>query len=283
METVTVSEDLQSLTRVWRAAGERIALVPTMGNLHAGHYALIKEARRHAQRVVASVFVNPTQFGPGEDFERYPRSLYEDQTGLAAAGCDLLFAPTVEVLYPYGIERSVTIQVPYLTEVLEGASRPGHFDGVATVVSRLFHRVQPDCAVFGAKDYQQLRVIEHLVADMGWPLQVIGAPTVRAADGLALSSRNQYLNEAQRVLAPRLYRSLQQLPVALRQGRPAAEIEAELRAQLVDAGFQPDYLTLRRQCDLRPPAATEKKDLIVLAAARLGMTRLIDNLRFDLD
>ena len=201
MQTVHDLAGLRTALRAWRQQGQRIALVPTMGNLHAGHFALVRRAQPCAPRVLASVFVNPTQFGPGEDYARYPRTLEQDKAGLAALDCDLLFAPAVEVMYPYGIEHTLHVQVPQITEVLEGAHRPGHFDGVATVVAKLFAMVQPDYAVFGEKDWQQLQVVRRLVRDFGLPLEIVGLPTVREADGLALSSRNQYLDAGQRARA----------------------------------------------------------------------------------
>ncbi|MDE2086262.1 MAG: pantoate--beta-alanine ligase, partial [Xanthomonadaceae bacterium] len=202
MQTVQDAPALRAVVRGWRSQGQTVGLVPTMGNLHAGHHSLLKLARARADRVVATVFVNPTQFGPNEDFERYPRTLVQDQAGLAEHGCDLLFAPEVATMYPFGAEQSVSIHVPGITDTLEGAHRPGHFDGVATVVCKLFNLVQPDLAVFGQKDFQQLKVIERMVRDLALPVKVMGAPTLRAEDGLALSSRNQYLTEAERKQAP---------------------------------------------------------------------------------
>ena len=198
MQTLHDAAALRAAIRAWRAQGQSVGLVPTMGNLHEGHLALVRLARARADRVVASVFVNPTQFGPGEDFTRYPRTLDGDQAGLAAAGCDLLFAPTVEVMYPFGPANTVRVSVPEITTTLEGRHREGHFDGVATVVTKLFNLVQPDLAVFGQKDWQQMLVVRRLVRDLALPLEIIAAPTVREADGLAMSSRNQYLDAGQR-------------------------------------------------------------------------------------
>lgn len=263
-----------------RRAGSRIALVPTMGNLHAGHHSLIALARAHADFVVASVFVNPTQFGPNEDFARYPRTPDADAQGLARHGCDGMFLPTVEDLYPFGAEAAVRIHVPGLSDILDGASRPGHFDGVATVVTRLFNRVQPDVAVFGRKDYQQLLVIERLVNDLALPIRIIGAPIVREASGLALSSRNQYLDAAERERAALIHATLAWMREQVLASAEPAPIEAAARQRLADAGFVPDYAVIRRAADLGPvetgvPAA----DTVALIAARLGATRLIDNLR----
>lgn len=276
-----IAEQISALRHTvsdWRRAGQRIAFVPTMGNLHAGHYSLIALAREHADRVVASVFVNPTQFGPNEDFARYPRTPREDEAGLAEAGCDLLFRPSVDEMYPCGAARCVQVRVPGLTEELDGAARPGHFDGVATVVLRLFNMVQPDVAVFGRKDFQQLRVIEYLVRDLALPLRIVPAPIARDPDGLALSSRNRYLDEAERRIAPTLHRSLLAMRDAWRGGASIDEVEARALQQLRDAGFVPDYAQVRRSEDLALPTGQAGESLIALVAARLGATRLIDNL-----
>jgi len=237
-------------------------------------------AREHADIVVASVFVNPTQFGPNEDFARYPRTPAEDAAGLAAHGCDALFLPAVEDLYPYGAARSVKISVPDLPEVLEGAIRPGHFDGVATVVAKLFNLVQPQVAVFGQKDYQQLLVIRRLVRDLGYPIEVVGAPIVREANGLAMSSRNQYLDADQRARAGAIHASLQRMRAALLRGDPVAKAEAAARTDLEAAGLVPDYAVVRRAEDLGEVAG-ERGDRVALIAARMGNTRLIDNLLID--
>jgi pantoate--beta-alanine ligase len=263
----------------WRHRGERIAFVPTMGNLHAGHFSLVRLAREHADRVVASVFVNPTQFGPNEDFARYPRTPDEDAAGLRAAGCDLLWMPSVETMYPYGSANAVRMQVPGVTDVLEGAHRPGHFDGVATVVARLFLQVQPDVAVFGRKDYQQLAVIRYLVRDLSFPVDIVAAPTVREADGLAMSSRNQYLSDVERPLAARIHATLQQMRQSLQSGVPVAAAEASAVTALRDNGFEVDYAAIRRR-DLADVAAADT-EFVALIAARLGNTRLIDNLEFE--
>ncbi len=279
MQTVTELAGLRSALRAWRRAGQRIALVPTMGNLHAGHHALVRRAQQCAQRVVVSVFVNPTQFGPGEDFNRYPRTLEQDQAGLAALGCDLLFAPEVAVMYPCGSEASVRVQVPAITAMLEGAHRPGHFDGVATVVTKLFAMVQPDDAVFGQKDWQQLQVVRRLVRDLGLPVEIVALPTVREPDGLALSSRNQYLDAAQRARAPQIHATLQWMRAALLQGHRHEVIERAATARLQRFGFAPDYCVIRDADTLQPaPADAPPQTLIALIAAHLGRTRLIDNL-----
>lgn len=263
----------------WKREGLRIGLVPTMGNLHAGHHSLVRLARRHADRVVASVFVNPTQFGPHEDFDRYPRTPEADAIGLAEAGCDLMWAPSVATMYPFGPEAAVRMRVPGVTEVLEGARRPGHFDGVATVVSRLFLQVQPDVAAFGRKDYQQLAVIRHLVRDLAFPLELLAGAIVRDADGLALSSRNQYLAPGERRAAPQLYATLQAMRDGLRAGRAREEVEADAERALQAAGFEVDYAVVRTP-GLQMPADGDGGERVALLAARIGRTRLIDNLEF---
>lgn len=265
----------------WKRAGLRIGFVPTMGNLHAGHRSLVALARTRADRVVASVFVNPTQFGPNEDFARYPRTPDADADALDAAGCDALWLPPVEAMYPYGPAAAVRIQVPGITDTLDGAHRPGHFDGVATVVARLFNQVQPDLAVFGRKDYQQLAVIRYLVTDLAFPVDILAAPTLREADGLALSSRNQYLSADQRVVAPLVHRTLVAMRDSLRNGVTPVEVEAQAARALAEAGFVVDYAVVRRP-DFTAPAAGEGGSQVALIAARLGTTRLIDNLEFDL-
>ncbi|WP_448097117.1 pantoate--beta-alanine ligase [Luteibacter yeojuensis] len=281
MQTVTDAAAIRAAIRGWRAAGQNVGFVPTMGNLHAGHHSLLKLARARADRVVASVFVNPTQFGPGEDFGRYPRTLAQDQAGLAEAGCDILFAPEVATMYPFGPAASVSIHVPVITDTLEGAYRPGHFDGVATVVAKLFSLVQPDIAVFGQKDFQQLKVIERMVADLSLSVKVMSAPTLRDEDGLALSSRNQYLLPQERARAPQIYATLVQMRELFRQGHAWQALEQAAKARLERAGFVPDYVAIRRAEDLAEPGADEREGLVALVAARLGATRLIDNLPFD--
>jgi pantoate--beta-alanine ligase len=273
--------DLRHQVAAWRRAGERIAFVPTMGNLHAGHLALVTEARGLAARVVVSIFVNPLQFGPGEDFAAYPRTLEQDAGMLAEAGADLLFAPGVDDLYPEGQAGHTRVEVPGISDVLCGASRPGHFVGVATVVCKLFGLVQPDVAVFGEKDFQQLMVIRRMTADLGLPVEVWGLATVREPDGLAMSSRNGYLSADERARAPGLYRTLTRTAERLQEGTPPAEAEALAAVELADAGLRPDYVSVRRAADLAPPGPRDTT-LVVLAAAHLGRARLIDNLRVRL-
>lgn len=281
MQTVQDAAALRAVIRGWRSQGQTVGFVPTMGNLHAGHHSLIKLARARTDRVVASVFVNPTQFGPNEDFERYPRTLTQDQAGLAEQGCDLLFAPEVATMYPFGHANSVSVHVPQVTDTLEGAHRPGHFDGVATVVCKLFNLVQPDVAVFGQKDFQQLKVIERMVRDLALPVKVMGAPTLRAEDGLALSSRNQYLSPAERELAPQIHATLLQMRELVLKGHAIKVVEQAAASKLARAGFEPDYAAIRRAEGLAEPAEGERDGLVALIAARLGSTRLIDNLPFD--
>jgi len=266
----------------WRQAGERIAFVPTMGNLHAGHIALVEQAANHADHVVSSIFVNPLQFGPDEDLDRYPRTYQADCAKLAAAGCALVFAPTIETMYGSSGSITTTVSVGELATELCGASRPGHFDGVATVVARFFNLLQPDVALFGKKDYQQWRVLEQMTADLGFPIEIIGGETVRESDGLALSSRNGYLSADERGVAPELYATLNWAAEQLRYHHvdPKALAEA-VNARLAEAGFRPDYCAIRRSKDLFEPA-TGDNDLVILAAAWLGRARLIDNLEVEL-
>ncbi|MBV4538036.1 MULTISPECIES: pantoate--beta-alanine ligase [Pseudomonas] len=283
MNTVKTVRELRAAVARARGEGKRIAFVPTMGNLHSGHAALVTKAAQRADFVVASIFVNPLQFGAGEDLDSYPRTLAADQERLLQAGCHLLFAPTVEEMYPDGMSVQTRVSVPQLSEGLCGASRPGHFEGVATVVSKLFNMVQPDLAVFGEKDFQQLAVIRAMVRDLNMPIQIIGEPTVRAEDGLALSSRNGYLSPEQRAAAPALYRELSAMADAIRHGqRDYAALIVAAQAQLLAAGFRPDYLEVRHALTLRP-AMIDDRDVVVIAAAYLGTTRLIDNLYLHLD
>ena len=282
IEVIDRLEALRERVATWKRDGLRVGFVPTMGNLHAGHHSLVHLAREHVDRVVASVFVNPTQFGPNEDFARYPRTPQADVDGLAAAGCAVAWMPTVETMYPHGVEASVRVVVPGVTEVLEGAHRPGHFDGVSTVVARLFNQVQPDVAVFGRKDYQQLAVIRYMVRDLAFPLDVVAGATQREDDGLAMSSRNQYLSPPERATAPMLQQALQAVRAALDDGATRIQVEAEARTRLDRAGFDVDYVVVRRP-DLgmpEPGPVRTGEPLVALVAARLGRTRLIDNIEF---
>jgi pantoate--beta-alanine ligase len=279
MQTVTTVAEARARVREWKAGGARIAFVPTMGNLHRGHISLIEAARRGADRFVASIFVNPMQFGPNEDFAHYPRTATQDAAMLSAAGCDLMFMPDAQEIYPDGYERATRVEVPELSRILCGRFRPGHFEGVATVVAKLFNIVEPDVAVFGEKDFQQLTVIRRLVADMCYPIEIVGAPTVREPDGLAMSSRNQYLTAAERKIAPRLYVALQSAASRLAGGdRDYAAIERAGSGALDAVGFEPEYFAVRDVRTLGTPRE-DSPELVVLAAARLGRARLIDNLR----
>jgi len=281
MNVVRTVADLRAAINRARGEGKRIGFVPTMGNLHDGHIALVRKAGQRADFVVASIFVNPLQFGPSEDLASYPRTLAADQDKLFEAGCHLLFAPNVEEMYPSGQALQTIVSVPGVSEGLCGGSRPGHFDGVSTVVSKLFNMVQPDLAVFGEKDFQQLAVIRTMVRDLNMPVQIIGEPIVRAEDGLALSSRNGYLSPEERASAPALYRTLCQMAQALRNGEqdyPALLLKG--REALQAAGMRPDYLEIRSATDLQP-ATAETHERVILAAAFLGKTRLIDNLQVE--
>src|SRR5690348_11838502 len=281
MRTATDLPGLRAAIRAWKQEGKHVGFVPTLGNLHAGHYSLIDLARKRADRVVVIVFVNPTQFAAGEDFEKYPRTLVADSAGLAEHQCDLLFAPDMEVMYPFGPRNSISIHVPQVTQTLEGEHRPGHFDGVATVVAKLLAMVDPDVAVFGAKDWQQLLVVRRLVQELALPVEIISGPIVRESDGLAMSSRNRYLDEVQRGRAPQLHGTLEWMRESFRDGHVRAAIEGAAMRRLERAGFVPDYAVVRRAEDLTVPEEGERSGLMALVAARLGDTRLIDNLPFD--
>jgi pantoate--beta-alanine ligase len=277
MRTLASVEDVRKTIADWRLADERIAFVPTMGDLHQGHLALVRHALTRAPHVVVSIFVNPTQFGPGEDFDAYPRTLESDQEKLQRQGVELLFAPSVETLYPGGTEETTRVDVPQVSRGLCDDFRPGHFAGVATVVARLFNLVQPDIAVFGEKDYQQLAVIRRMVQDLCWPIDIDGVPTVREADGLAMSSRNRYLSAEERKLAPVLYQTLCEVAEQARVGQQSCRaLERQAMKKLEVAGFNPGYVDIRHAETLRL-VETGELPARVLAAARLGKARLIDN------
>jgi pantoate--beta-alanine ligase len=280
MLRVSDAATLRATLNAWRAAGERIGFVPTMGNIHEGHLRLVDATRARAARVVVSVFVNPTQFDRADDFERYPRTLEADARALAGRGADVLFLPEVSTLYPHGLDLAAYIEPTHSAQPLEGEFRPGHFRGMATVVTKLLNLVQPDCAVFGEKDYQQLAVVRAVVRELLLPVQIVGLATVREADGLAMSSRNQYLTPAERALAPRLHQALQ---AAARDGAlpdaNLAQIEAYHTAALNGAGFRVEYFRFRN-AQLAPPAPADGRR-VVLTAAWLGKARLIDNNPFD--
>lgn len=276
MKTETTIQGLTASLAPARSTKKMIGFVPTMGNLHEGHLTLVRAAKKICDVVVVSIFVNPIQFGVGEDFDSYPRTLEQDSRLLADVGCDIIFAPSVEQMYGKH-PRLTNIRVNQITEDLCGQSRPGHFDGVAVVVTKLFNIVQPDYAFFGEKDYQQLAVIRQLVQDLNMPLEVIGVPIVRAEDGLALSSRNGYLSEQQRAVAPTIYQSLKQAEQQLHEGQALSQVLANVSAQLTQAGFIVDYVEAR-QTNLQPIERFDQ-DLVLFIAAKLGSTRLIDNLQ----
>jgi pantoate--beta-alanine ligase len=279
METVTSIEAVRGRVRAWRLAGLRIAFVPTMGNLHAGHTSLLAAARYRGDRVVASIFVNPLQFGPSEDYTAYPRTLEDDQKLLEQAHCDLLFAPSVAEMYPTGGDQRTLVTVRGLSNILDGEFRPGHFDGVATVVTKLFGIMAPDVAVFGEKDYQQLLVVRHMTLDLALPVEVVGAPTVRAPDGLALSSRNRYLGADERSRAPSIHQALLAAARAIAGGSADYQaLEQAGVAAIERAGMKLDYFCIRNASDLTAPTA-QSTELVILVAARLGRARLIDNMR----
>ncbi len=271
-----------ALTR-WRREGARIGFVPTMGNLHDGHLDLVRAAAARTPRVVVSIFVNPLQFGPGEDFAAYPRTLEEDLARLQDTGCDVVFAPTEAVMYPSGRAGTTRVEVPEVSDILCGASRAGHFAGVTTVVAKLFNLVQPDLAVFGQKDYQQLSIIRRMTRDLDFPVEVLGMPTRREADGLAMSSRNRYLTAEERRVAPALHGALQAAADALQRGeRDFVALQQAGMDNIRSAGMSPEYFEVRRQDDLGTPTGNDG-NLVVLAASKLGRARLIDNVLVDLD
>lgn len=282
MLTVKTVSALRALVARARGEHRKIALVPTMGNLHEGHIALIHCAKQRADFVVASIFVNPLQFGVSEDLANYPRTPDADREKLVNAGCDVLFAPTVEQIYPDGMFNQAIVSVPGVSEGLCGAARPGHFDGMATVVVKLLNIVQPDVAVFGEKDYQQLAVIRSMTRDLNLMTDIVGSPTIRAADGLALSSRNGYLSEQERRIAPVLYSSLKHMAASIRELQQVDELLLQAcRQRVIAVGIELDYLEIRNAQDLSP-AREGDAHLVLLVAARIGTTRLIDNLTVDL-
>jgi len=281
MLKITDKQSLREQLVEWHQVGGRVALVPTMGNLHKGHLSLVELAAQHAEHVVVSVFVNPTQFGPGEDFADYPRTPEKDERLLKRAGVDVLYCPTVEDIYPNGAEGATSISMSGLTATLEGDHRPGHFDGVMSVVLRLFNIVCPNIAVFGQKDFQQLAVLQRMVEDLHLPVKLLAGETFRNESGLALSSRNQYLTDEELEAAPALYAALCEARDQLLAGQnDIAAVETSAKAALQAAGFVPDYFTVCRTSDLTPATGASGK-LVILAAAQLGKARLIDNLRVD--
>jgi pantoate--beta-alanine ligase len=279
MKDVARPAELRAIVSAWRRAGERIAFVPTMGNLHAGHGSLVGRAAELADRVIVSIFVNPLQFGPNEDFAAYPRTPDEDRRVLESLDVDLLFAPEVADIYPRGQESTARVHVPVLEDILCGAFRPGHFMGVATVVTKLLNIVQPDVAVFGEKDYQQLLIIRRATLDLCMPIEIVGVPTTREPDGLAMSSRNRYLSAEQRAAAPAIYAQLERARAAIESGADDFAAIAQSGSEaLQQAGFRPDYFEIRDAATLLEPTA-QSRELVVLTAARIGRARLIDNVR----
>ena len=279
MQVIARPDELRALVYEWRRKAERIAFVPTMGNLHAGHGSLVSRARRMADRVIVSVFVNPLQFGPNEDFAAYPRTPDEDRALLESLRVDVLFVPSVDDVYPRGQESTARVHVPGLEDILCGAFRPGHFMGVATVVAKLMNMVQPDVALFGEKDYQQLMIIRRAAIDLCMPVEIIGVPTTRETDGLAMSSRNRYLSPEQRRLSPHIFAQLEDARRAIESGdRDFARIEAKGMQALQSAGFKPDYFEIRDATTLARPSEASS-ELVVLTAARMGRARLIDNVK----
>jgi pantoate--beta-alanine ligase len=283
METVFSTADLRIKVSAWRRAGERVAFVPTMGNLHDGHIALLDRARQEADRTVFSIFVNPIQFGQGEDYAKYPSTLRSDQEKLSRRGLDVLFAPNLQELYPAGTEEDTRVTVPGLSSILCGEFRPEHFAGVATVVTKLFFSVLPDCALFGEKDLQQLMVIRRMVDDLCIPIEIIGHPIIRESDGLAMSSRNSYLSDDERAIAPAIYAALRSAQsLVVKDNADFRRIEDDAIKGLRDGGFKPEYFTIRRSQDLSE-AQVHEKELSILVAAWLGNARLIDNVQVTLN
>ncbi|MEC4724435.1 pantoate--beta-alanine ligase [Shewanella sp. D64] len=279
MITTQEIQQIREQVRVWRAKGESIAFVPTMGNLHLGHITLIKEAVQRADHVVASIFVNPMQFGQNEDLDAYPKTLAADTLALSEAGAELLFTPTPEIIYPKGTGQQSYVEVPEIGDQLCGASRPGHFRGVATVVCKLFNIVQPDIALFGRKDFQQLMIIKTMVEDLSLPIEIIGVDTIREVSGLAMSSRNGYLTATQKSQAAILKQTMDKLCADVKQGNSIELAIKKSKQTLIEAGFTPDYLELRSANDLSK-VTDEQSELVILVAAYMGKTRLIDNLCF---
>lgn len=282
MQIITDILDLREIRRTWQSSAKVIAFVPTMGNLHQGHLNLVREAKKNADIVVVSIFVNPMQFGPDEDLDAYPRTLESDKSLLENLGVDVLFMPQVSDIYARGLEQQTFVEVPGLSYMICGASRPGHFRGVATIVCKLFNMVQPNLAFFGEKDFQQLQVIKAMVTDLSMNLKVFGVATTRESDGLAMSSRNQYLKEEERKLAPTLYKKMHELVGEIYAGRrDYSKLLQGYKLQLSELGFNPDYLEIRNIESLLQPGH-EDQQLVLLAAAFLGKTRLIDNLKISL-
>jgi pantoate--beta-alanine ligase len=282
MQLIKEISELREIRRTWQIEAKVIAFVPTMGNLHQGHLNLVREAKKLADIVVVSIFVNPLQFGPDEDLDAYPRTLEKDRTLLEELSVDALFMPSTHDIYARGLEQQTFVEVPGLSYMICGASRPGHFRGVATIVCKLFNMVQPNLAFFGEKDFQQLQVIKAMVTDLSMNLKVFGVPTTREDDGLAMSSRNHYLKELERKLAPTLFKKMNELATEVQGGRrDFTKLTQEYKLQLAELGFNPDYLEIRNIENLLQPSH-EDHHLVLLAAAFLGKTRLIDNLQISI-
>jgi len=282
MQTLKTKSQTSATVQRWKQSGESVAFVPTMGNLHEGHLKLVDTAKQYADKVVVSIFVNPMQFGKNEDIDTYPRTLDADSTQLAERGVDLLFSPSIDEIYPNNTQSATWVEVPALSNILCGEFRPEHFVGVTTVVAKLFNIVQPDVAVFGEKDFQQLFLIRKMVSDLDFPIKIIGAPTVRENDGLAMSSRNGYLSETERKQAPLLYQMLEKIYQRLKTSNANyREIEENTSKILENTGFSVDYVSIRRPEDLQPADNTDK-ELVILVAAKLGQTRLIDNISINI-
>ena len=280
MQFVTEISDLRKILSAWRRADDVIAFVPTMGNIHKGHLSLIDEAHKRADRIVSSIFVNPMQFDRPDDFGRYPRTLEEDSSQLQDAGVDLLFCPSAEAIYPRGDKNSSFVDVPGITDILCGSHRPGHFRGMATVVCKLFNLVQPELAVFGEKDYQQLLVVRRMTEDLNLPVEVVGAMTARESNGLAMSSRNNYLSDDERQQASLIFQLMNETAKRIIDGsKNYQELEADAKKTLVNEGFVPDYYSILTMGDLSVPSDLDDPiNLVILVAAQLGNARLIDNL-----
>lgn len=283
MEFIESLSSLRKLRQTWRKTGQTVAFVPTMGNLHDGHLDLVRRAKTLADKVIVSIFVNPMQFGANEDLDAYPRTLDADRAKLESEGVDALFFPAVSDIYPRGLGEQTFVEVPGISNLLCGASRPGHFRGVATIVCKLFNMVQPDIACFGEKDFQQLQVIRTMVDDLSMPISIVGVPTRRQEDGLAMSSRNGYLSDEQRNTATRIYATMQDMRDALTAGeQDFRNLEQQGADKLSNAGLKPDYIAICNARSLQP-AQPGDKDVVILIAAYMGKTRLIDNMQISLD
>ncbi len=280
MIVVSSKSELRQQIKAWKQAGETIAFVPTMGNLHSGHISLVTEAKKHASKIVVSIFVNPMQFNNPDDLTNYPRTLEEDSEQLINEGVDMLFTPTPEIMYPKGLDVQTFVEVPGISDVFCGASRPGHFRGVATIVNKLFNLVTPDVACFGSKDYQQLQVIRLMVEDLSLDIKIVGCDTVRTEQGLAKSSRNGYLTPQELEVAPLLYQTMQQLAQDIRDGMAIEKAVNKATQTMNESLFITDYFHVQRADNLSKPT-NEDKELVILAAAQLGFARLIDNLVFS--